>query len=157
MPPVAIVIPPPSPVVTPAPPVITPPGTPPARTVVPAPSPQPRSKQNADSYYKQGRVLADQEKFDDAIKSYSQALKLEPNNAPAFNARGYAYLRLRYYESAVADFSEAIRLNPAYANAYWNRSAAKKAAGDKVGAREDLRRAAQLDGVGQTGAKSAQK
>lgn len=111
----------------------------------------------AGYYYAQGRELNEHEKFDEAVKAFDVAIKLNPKDALAFNARGYAYLRLRYYESAVADFSEAIRLNPDYANAYWNRSAAKKAAGDNAGAREDFKRAAQLESVAARKAEQSQK
>ena len=65
------------------------------------------------------------------------------------NARGYAQLRLRRYQQAIDDCSQAIRLNPRYGNAYWNRSAAKRAMGDVAGAREDQQRANELDGVAQ--------
>ena len=93
----------------------------------------------------------EQEKFEEALENFDQALQLDPNHALALNARGYARLRLRYYETALSDFNDAIRLNPSYANAYWNRSAAKKALGDDAGAREDLRRAARLEGIAQAG------
>jgi tetratricopeptide (TPR) repeat protein len=153
--------PPPSqaPVAVVAPPLPTPPepAVPPARRAparresAPPLQKQPDESRTANYYYAQGRVQSEQEKFEDAIKSFDRALQIEPNYALAFNARGYAYLRLRYYESAVADFSKAIRLNPNYANAYWNRSAVKKAAGDNAGAREDMRRALQLEGALQRG------
>jgi len=91
----------------------------------------------------------EQEKFEEALENFDQALQLDPNHALALNARGYARLRLRYYETALEDFNAAIRLNPGYANAYWNRSAAKKALGDDAGSREDFRRAARLEAIAQ--------
>jgi tetratricopeptide (TPR) repeat protein len=47
--------------------------------------------------------------------------------------------------SAIKDFDRAIELNPKYANAYRNRAAARKAAGDLQGAAADLERAKQLE------------
>jgi Flp pilus assembly protein TadD len=79
--------------------------------------------------------------FREAIAELSEAIRLKPDQATAYNARGYAYLRSSHVKAALADFDKAIQLNPAYANAYHNRAIAKKAAGDAVGAAEDEKRA----------------
>jgi tetratricopeptide (TPR) repeat protein len=52
---------------------------------------------------------------------------------------------LRDHASAIQNFDRAIELNPKYANAYRNRGAARKAAGDAPGAAADLERAKQLE------------
>jgi tetratricopeptide (TPR) repeat protein len=119
-----------------------------APPTVPAAAPS-NAAADANRLYKQGRDLAEQENFEQARQLFDQALRIDPALTLAFNARGYAYLRLRKYSSAIDDFSKAIRLNPNYANAYRNRSVAKRAMGDEEGARDDLHRATELEGVAQ--------
>ena len=53
-------------------------------------------------------------------------------------------LILRDHGSAIQNLDRAIELNPKYANAYRNRGAARKAAGDAQGAAADLERAKRL-------------
>ena len=88
--------------------------------------------------------MIQEERFAEAIEPLSQAVKLDPFLATAFNARGYAYFRLKKLPQAIADFDQAIKLNPVYANAYTNRSGAKRAAGDKTGADADQAKARDL-------------
>jgi tetratricopeptide (TPR) repeat protein len=83
------------------------------------------------------RKLIDAEQFREAIGELNEAIRLDSGLSLAYNARGYAYLRLLQYKEAVADFDRAIRLNSAYANAYQNRSTARRRLGDKAGADAD--------------------
>ena len=91
----------------------------------------------AAALHARGRQLSQDGKFAEAIETFTEALKLDPSMPLAYNARGYAHFRLKHYPEAIADFDQAIKLNPAYANAYLNRSAAKRASGDKAGADAD--------------------
>ena len=171
-PPVAVIppaaaVPPPVPAPTVIPPAA--PRTPVAAAASPVPAPaapvpapslhlesavvdDARKTREANRLYRKGRDLSDQERFLEAVPNFDQALQLDPTLALALNARGYAHLRLHQYEQAVADCSVAIRINPGYANAYRNRSVAKRALGDSSGARDDYRRASELDRVAQVSA-----
>jgi tetratricopeptide (TPR) repeat protein len=63
--------------------------------------------------------------FDDrAIEDFDQAIRLNPNYALAFVARGVAYSDKRQYDRAIEDFDQAIRLNPNYAMAFNDRGRA---------------------------------
>jgi tetratricopeptide (TPR) repeat protein len=123
----------------PATPVATPAAAP--ATTPPAPA---SSAPSAGDLHAKGRQLIQEEKFAAAIVPLTEAVKLDPSLSTAFNARGYCYSRIKKYKEAIADFDQAIKLNPGYANAYTNRSAARRAAGDKVGADSDQAKARDL-------------
>jgi tetratricopeptide (TPR) repeat protein len=99
---------------------------------------------DAKLYHQLGREQNNQQKFEQALNLLTRAIELDPWLASAYNARGYAYLRLTNFDQAQADFSEAIRLQPSYTNAYVNRAAARRHIGDRNGAAADQRKAAEL-------------
>lgn len=69
-------------------------------------------------------LLWDGEKYTDpkkAIEYLSNAVRLQPYDAIAYNNRGLAYADLGEYQSAIEDYNQAIRLKPDYANPYNNR------------------------------------
>ena len=70
--------------------------------------------EQADSAYNKGD-------FQQAIRDYTQAIALNPNNAGLYGLRGLAYYDVKDYSSAIRDFNQAIALNPNDAYAYGNR------------------------------------
>ena len=74
-----------------------------------------------EAYIKQGVAHAKLKKYNQAIEAFSQAIKLDPNNAEYYYKRAVTYGNINQHQRAIEDFNEAIRLNPKYAEAYSNR------------------------------------
>src|SRR5262249_16559641 len=62
---------------------------------------------------------------DRAIADYNEAIRLDPENAMAFNNRGASYANKGDRDRAIADYNEAIRLNPNFSLAFTNLNKAK--------------------------------
>ncbi len=82
------------------------------------PSPAEQLVEKATALWRAGR-------YGEAIALCDEALKLDPNFAPAFLRRGAAKSDLGRFEEAIKDYDEAMRLKPDYATAYYNRGLAK--------------------------------
>ena len=59
-------------------------------------------------------------KYEAAIASYNQAIKIDPKNIWLWNNRGEAYTRLEQFERAIFDFKQAIALDPNRSFVPWN-------------------------------------
>ena len=77
-----------------------------------------------------GDVYAQKHDYNRAIADYNEAIRLDPQNARTYAARGLADIMKRDYDRAIADFSEAIRLGPKNARAYATRGHAYNMKGD---------------------------
>jgi tetratricopeptide (TPR) repeat protein len=88
---------------------------------------------------------AQQQAFDRAIADFTQAIRLDPNNAVVYNERGRVYIDKRDQNKAIADCNQAIKLNPNYALAYRNRGLAYSSKKDYDKAIADYTQAIRLD------------
>jgi len=73
----------------------------------------------ASAYHNLGIALLDDNQPVDAIKLFTEALKLVPNKQSSFLARGAAEFRLNNFTAAEADFVAGANLSPNPAAAYW--------------------------------------
>ncbi|MEG3959698.1 tetratricopeptide repeat protein, partial [Microcoleus sp. herbarium2] len=76
---------------------------------------------------------------------FNEAIRLNPNDAEAYNGRGAVRYDQGDIEGAIADFNEAIRLEPNYADAYYKRGYVRSQQGDKQGALADYNEAIRLN------------
>jgi tetratricopeptide (TPR) repeat protein len=65
-----------------------------------------------------GTFLYKQGDFPGAIASYDQAAKINPDNADAFQYRGFARYQMKDYQNAIADLTKAAELDPDNSNAH---------------------------------------
>ncbi len=101
-------------------------------------------KSTAEQHNLLGRQLTTAGRYREAIVELNEAIRIAPDLALAFNARGYVLVLLRDWAGAIKDLDRAILLNPAYGNAYQLRAIARKGIGDAPGAARDLKRWQQL-------------
>ena len=64
-------------------------------------------------------------KYEEAVKHYDQAIRINPQNGTTYTNRGAARASLGQHNDAIADYDQAIRLNPQEATTYYNRGNVK--------------------------------
>jgi tetratricopeptide (TPR) repeat protein/predicted small secreted protein len=94
-----------------------------------------------------GAAVSEEKKavYDRAIADFTQAIRLDPDNATAYSERGDAYEGKGEYDRAIADHTQAIRLNPNDADAYNGRGTAYGKKGEYDKAIADFTQALRLD------------
>lgn len=89
----------------------------------------------AEQWFERAYAAADP---DEKIRLYTEAIRLKPDYAKAFNNRGAARIQNGDLEAAIRDYDEAIRLKPEFAEAFNNRGLARHQSGDFDGAIQDF-------------------
>jgi tetratricopeptide (TPR) repeat protein len=102
------------------------------------------AKGKAEEFFEQGKKFSSAENADQAIDSYSKAIKVNPKLAKAYNNRGIAYTWKKQYDLALADFNKAIKLEPKNGKAYNNRAIVYSYQGENNKALQDLHKAQSL-------------
>ena len=67
--------------------------------------------------------------YADAIDNYTRAIDLNPNMAPYYGNRAFAYLRTECFGYALADADAALNLDSTYTKAYYRRATANMSLG----------------------------
>ena len=121
----------------------------------PAPEPEPppaaatpdpdRAADDADVHISRGIAYRREEKFEQAMAEFEQAVAISPDNADAWYHHGLAWGLMGEHGRAVADFTRAIALAPEYADAYNCRGYALLCLGEYGLALRDLEEASRLD------------
>ncbi len=85
-----------------------------------------------------------QQEYAESIKHYTEAIKLKPDLAEAYNNRGNTYAKKGDFDNAIRDYNTAIKLNPDEAEAYNNRGNTYAKKGDFDNAIRDYNTAIKL-------------
>ena len=103
-----------------------------------------RNNQNTYSKLEQGFNLLGEEKYREAIKVFSEVIKLKPNNEHAYLGRGVSYFYLEDYRKAKADLDKCISIDSSIVYAYLFRGVSNYNLERKQEAISDLQIAANL-------------
>jgi len=104
-----------------------------------------RANHNEIRVLHEGRMVVRPNLYPDAIADFTEAIRLEPNNAKYLNNRGRAFFELKQYDRAIADHDAALRIDPRFAVSYFNRGLAREATGDRDAAIADFRTSVELE------------
>jgi len=100
---------------------------------------------SASDYRESGNVKYDKGDFDGAIADFTQAIKIEPKFAKAFQDRAKANEAKGNLVGAIADYTKEIELTPLNTRAYIDRGIVRQKSGDLDGALTDYSKVTELD------------
>ncbi len=80
--------------------------------------------ENAIAFLNRGRFKAASKRYEEAIKYYDKAIKLNPEYAEAYNEKGNTLLILGEVDEAITSFTKATEINEKYITAWKGKEAA---------------------------------
>jgi tetratricopeptide (TPR) repeat protein len=92
-----------------------------------------------------GFASANEQNFDDAIRDFSDALKINSRDARIYEQRAAVEMKMHDYDKALADYSEAITLKPNEVRYYLYRSYIYETKEDVKSSMVDTEKALKLD------------
>lgn len=97
------------------------------------------------AYRGRGSAWRAQGQYDNALKDFSEAMRLDPREPFAYVSRGKLWCIKGDYDNALKDFTEAIRMDPQLAYPYANRASAWRAKGEYDNVLKDCTEAIRVD------------
>jgi tetratricopeptide (TPR) repeat protein len=82
------------------------------------------NEKKARAYYCMGGCFLVKDDYNPAVGNFSEAIRLNPNDAYTNTCRGFCYLQLQKYDKAIADYTTGLRLDPKNEKAYYYRGTA---------------------------------
>ena len=70
----------------------------------------------------EARVLLNASRFEEALISYDNALKIDPRSVDALNGKGLILNQLGKYEEAITWFDKALEIDPGFIDAMYNKA-----------------------------------
>ena len=92
--------------------------------------------------FNRGKSLHQQLRYQDAVREYRAALRLDPENPFVYNAQGLALAALGSFKDAIKSFERALSINPDLVDVYNNIGMVHAESGDREKAFEAFSRAA---------------
>lgn len=111
----------------------------------PSKEPEEDEIEKASEIRAQAAAAYSEQKYEEAVKFYTDAIKLNPKNALFHAKRGQAYLKLSKPNACIRDCERALEINSDSAAAYKFRGRANRLLGNWEQAAKDLRQACKLD------------
>ena len=99
----------------------------------------------AGVYQQRGFAAATNQQFQDAMSDYSEAIKINQQDARIYEQRAAVEMKLNDTDKALADYSEAIKLKPNEIRYYLYRSYIYETKGDVKSSMADTDKALKLD------------
>ncbi len=99
----------------------------------------------AQDRFRRGLRAAKEGRLQEAVEEYTEAIRMNPGYASAYNNRGNLYRKLNKYQEALEDYNKALELDPDYALAYYNRGNLYRELNEHQKALEDYNKALELD------------
>jgi tetratricopeptide (TPR) repeat protein len=89
-------------------------------------------------FHNRGVMLAGVKLYDQAIRDYDRAIRINPDYAYYFNDRAASWLASGHPDRALGDFDQAIRMSTNYARPFYGRALAEEKLGDRNAAASDF-------------------
>ena len=77
-------------------------------------------KKTAENFYTLGNIQKKLKKFNQAVTSFNEAIKLNPKFSEAFNNLGSALKSINKYDEAIISYKKCISINPKFYVAHYN-------------------------------------
>src|SRR5262249_15837386 len=97
------------------------------------------------AFARRGHTWLAKREYDKAIKNFTEAIRLAPNDPTVRFSRGTAHHLQQAYQLAIDDYNKTIQLDPSNSGAYHNRGLVWCEQGEYIKAMKDLEEAIRLD------------